>query len=211
MDCSPASTKHPHAALHQARPLARGFSLLELVVVVTIILLVTALALPNIMQAVYMVRLRSTGGELAGVMQQARITAARTNQVLDVKYTAINGVSAAYLDLNGNLAYDAGEPVVLFNKGITPAAGAPNGTGGQPTAYVLVGDTSPNPAYDNSNALAFSPRGLPCKYDAPPTCLTPSPSYFVYYLSSANGWAAVVVTRAGRTKVVTWDGAKWSN
>jgi hypothetical protein len=155
--------------------------------------------------------MRSTAGELAGIMQQARITAAKSNQVLDVKYTAINGDSAAYLDLDRSGSYNAGEPVVIFNSGVTPAAGAPNGAGGQPTAYALTGDTGTNPPYDNTNTLAYSPRGLPCNYDAPPACLTPSAKYFVYYLSSANGWAAVVVTRAGRTKVVVWDGANWSD
>ncbi|HYL92600.1 MAG TPA: GspH/FimT family protein, partial [Alphaproteobacteria bacterium] len=153
----------------------------------------------------------STAGELAGIMQQARITAAKSNRTFDIKYTNINGNSAAYVDVNQNGKYHAGEPVVVFNSGVTPAAGAPNGAGGQPSAYVLTGDSGNAPAYDNTNTLAFSPRGLPCNYDAPPACLTPSPSYFVYYLTSANGWGAVVVTRAGRTKVTIWDGTNWSD
>jgi prepilin-type N-terminal cleavage/methylation domain-containing protein len=189
----------------------RGFSLIEMLIVVAIVLVIAAIAVPNLMRTVYTVRLRSTAGELAGLMQQARITATKSNQVYDIKYSTTNGVSNAYLDLNLNGSLDAGEPVVFFNSGVTPAAGAPTGTGGQPSPYVLTGDTSPNPAYDNTSTLAFNARGLPCDYSAAPTCLTPAQSYFVYYLSSTRGWAAVVVTKAGRTKVVTWTGTQWSN
>jgi len=38
--------------------------------------------------------------------------------------------------------------------------------------------------------------------------------YFVHYLTDTRvgsaGWAAVVVTKAGRTKVVNWNGSQWN-
>jgi hypothetical protein len=93
------------------------------------------------------------------------------------------------------------------------AAGAPTGGPGQPIPYVLVGDTA-GVTYTNNTKLGYSPRGLPCAYVAPPpTCATPAAGYFVYYVQDTNptgvNWAAVVVTRSGRTKVVTWNGANW--
>jgi prepilin-type N-terminal cleavage/methylation domain-containing protein len=106
----------------QRAKVQRGFSLIELLVVVAIVMLIAAFAVPNIMQAVYTARLRSTAGELAGLLQQARITATKTNQIYDIKYITTNGVSDAYLDLNLNGALDAGEPVVFFNSGVTPAS-----------------------------------------------------------------------------------------
>src|SRR5258708_703773 len=61
--------------------------------------------------------------------------------------------------------------------------------------------------------LAVTPRGFPCDYSVPPACNTPAPKYFVYYLTDTrpggSGWAAVVVTKAGRTKVVDWNGSAW--
>jgi hypothetical protein len=80
------------------------------------------------------------------------------------------------------------------------------------TAYVLVGDTA-GTTYDNATTLGYSPRGLPCAYISG-VCGTPAAGYFVYYLTSkrsggSTGWAAVVVTRAGRSKVVTWSGTAW--
>lgn len=192
---------------------ASGFSLIELVIVVAIMLILAAITGPSVMQAVRAARLRSAGADLAGLMQDARIMAAKSNTIIAIQYTTINGLRAAYVDTNGDNTYTAGKPVVVFTQGVTPAPGAPTGS---PSAYTLAADTSGTTPYDNTNVLAFSPRGLPCNYVStatPPTppCQTPATSYFVYYLNSPNGWVAVVVTRAGRTKVSTWNGSAWSN
>ena len=189
---------------------ASGFSLTELVIVVAITLTLAAITGPEVMQAVRMARLRSAGADLAGLMQDARIMAAKSNTIIAIQYTPINGLPAAFVDTDGNNTYTVGKPVVVFTQGVTPALDAPNGS---PSKYVLAGDTSGTTPYDNKNVLAFSPRGLPCNYVSTATapCPTPAPSYFVYYLNSPNGWVAVVVTRAGRTKVSTWNGSAWSN
>lgn len=192
----------------------RGFSALELVVVLFIIALCASLVIPQIRRAVYAMRLRGSAAELAGVMQNARILAAKNNQIYDIKFTTIGGDNAAYVDVNGNNTYDVGEPIVMFNRGVTPSAGAPTGGVGQPPPYILNGDTcfpNCNTAYDNTATLAFNQRGLPCNYSAPPTCITPAATYFVYYLNGTPGWSAVVVTIGGRTRVVVWDGANWNN
>jgi hypothetical protein len=85
-----------------------------------------------------------------------------------------------------------------------------------PAAYTLPGDSGVGSPFSNTTTMGFSPRGLPCKYDTgttPATCTTPAANYFVYYLKDAHansqGWAAVVVTKAGRSRVLIWDGATW--
>ena len=195
---------------------SRGFSLVELIIVIAIIIVVAALALPILLNTVANIRLRAAAGELSGLMQEARILAAKKNTVYDIKFTTVAGIQTAYVDTNLNGAYDAGEPITEFDGAVTPASGPPAGSAGQPTAYTLSGDSSTGTPFDNRNTVAFSPRGLPCNYDTsttPATCATPAASYFVIYLkgSSAAAWAAVVVTKAGRTKVVVWDGTQWSN
>jgi|SRR5215471_18182181 len=202
------------SSICRGRAPAYGFSLVELVVVVAIILIVLALIVPQLRNAVPVIRARGSANELAGLMQNARILAAKNNQTYDIKYTTIGGDTVAYVDVNLNGAYDPGEPIVTFNRGVTPAAGAPSGSGGQPPAYVFSGDTTSGTPYDNTATLAFNPRGLPCKYDnstAPATCLTPASTYFVYYLTGAPAWSAVVVTKGGRTRVIVWNGANWAN
>src|SRR5260370_28754833 len=206
-----------------------GFSLVELVTVVAIVLVVAAVAVPNVLLAVANLRLRSSAGDLAGLMQQARIMAAKNNPttpiaVYPVRYGVRNGAEMAYIELNGDGAcrpsvtvngVTLSEPLIEFSGAVVPAAGAPSGRGGQPSQYVLAGDTVIGGAsFDNTKTVAFTPRGFPCDYSLPPTCNTPAATYFVHYLTDTRiggaGWAAVVVTKAGRTKVVNWNGALWN-
>jgi prepilin-type N-terminal cleavage/methylation domain-containing protein len=200
-----------------------GFSLIEVVVVVFVILVISAIVLPNAFLAVSNLRLRGSAADLSGLMQQARILAAKNNATYQIRYGVRNNAPIAFVDLNGNGVWDANvnvngvnmsEPDMQFAGTVVPAAGAPNGAGGQPAAYVLVGDTGVG-SYDNTATLAYTPRGLPCNYVAgpPAACTTPAATYFVYYLTDtrigAPGWAAVVVTKSGRTTVVSWNGTTW--
>jgi prepilin-type N-terminal cleavage/methylation domain-containing protein len=202
--------------LKTPRKAQRGFSMVEMLVVVFVLLITAAMASPNIMQAVYNVRLRTSAGDLSGLMQQARMLAAKSNTPYDIRYTTLSGVQIAFIDLNLDGNYSSGEPLVQFSGTVVPAAGAPTGTGGQPSPYVLTGDSSTGSVFTNRSILGYSPRGLPCNWDtstSPPTCSTPASNYFVYYLTDTRmgvpGWAGVVVTKSGRSKVVMWDGTTW--
>jgi type IV fimbrial biogenesis protein FimT len=187
----------------------RGFTLIELSITLVIVLIVATIAIPNFLRIVYNIRLRSAAADLAGLMQQARITAAKNNTTYAVKYsTSTGGARVGFIDLNGDGNLNSGEPLVQFTGTVSMASGTP------PAPYVLSGDTSSGSAYTNSRTLGFSSRGLPCDFSSPPTCITPSANYFVYYLTDTRigtpGWAAVVVTKAGRTKVATWSGSTWN-
>jgi len=192
--------------------LSGGFSLLELIIVIGISIIIAAIAIPSFLTAYSNLQLRSAASALSGFMQRARIQAAKQNATYTIGYRSITNVNEAYIDLNNNGQWDVGEPQLTFSSTVSPAAGAPSGVGGTPTAYVLVGDTA-GTTYDNATTLGYSPRGLPCAYISG-VCGTPAAGYFVYYLTSkrsggSTGWAAVVVTRAGRSKVVTWSGTAW--
>lgn len=189
-----------------------GFSMLELVIVVTIILIVAGLVLPNVVQAWYDISLRSGAAQLADLMQRARMQAARSNFIVAIRYQTVSGQQQAYADFNnnGSLNISAGEPIITLPK-LTAASGAPSGSGGQPTAYVDPYDTTSGTPCDNACLLGFSPRGLPCNLNGG-SCTTPSASYFVYYFTDGrpSGWVAVLVSKAGRTKVLKWNGSSWN-
>ena len=195
-----------------------GFSILELVIVVAIILIAAAIAIPSAIQIWYNMELRATGNEVADLMQQARIMAAKSNNYYTVCYQTSGGVQTVYLTavtLNSSTActYTAGTSVSIdLARLITAASAAP--TGSNPSAYTSASDTSSGTPCDNTCTLAFSPRGLPCQFvtGTPGTCTTPAASYFVYYFqaSSSNGWAAVFVSKAGRTQTYTWNGSSWN-
>ena len=91
---------------HVRRKREGGFSLLEIVIVVFVVLVVMAVAIPNVMVAVANVRLRASAGDLAGLMQQARMMAAKNNPqnppVYPIRYGVKNGRQIAYIDLNGD-------------------------------------------------------------------------------------------------------------
>ncbi len=194
-----------------ASRVAGGFSLLEIVIVLAVALIMAAIAVPVFLTASYNIRLKSAASNLSGFLQQARIQAARRNAIYPIRYRSVAGAEEVWVDLNGNGLWDPLEPVLAFSPSITPAPGAPNGAGGTPTPYVLVGDTA-GVTYDNATTLGYSSRGLPCAW-APGVCVTPAAGYFVYYLKDQRpasiGWAAVIVTRGGRTKTAVWNGAAW--
>lgn len=189
----------------------RGFSLLELMIVIAISITVAAFAVPSFLQAFYNIRLKSAASNLSGLMQQARIQAARQNAIYSIGYNTTASPQQAFIDFNNNGNLDPGEPVITFNSTIAMSTtGAPTGAGA-PTGYVLVGDTA-GTTFNNTTTLGYSRRGLPCAYAAG-VCATPAPGYFVYYIRDQRpgsvGWAGVVVTRSGRTKTIVWNGAAW--
>jgi type II secretory pathway pseudopilin PulG len=201
---------------------SRGFSTLELLVVIAITLVIAGIALPGMVQTWYNLQLRATAGQVADLMQQARMTAARANisPGVPILYRVTNGMQQVYADINQNGQWDTWTPAngnqqkepIMDLPRVTAAAGAPNGTGGAPSAFVDAMDTSVGAPCDNRCTLAFSPRGLPCVYTGPGNpCTTPSASYFVYYFQDGrpNGWAAVLVSKAGRTRVLLWNGTSW--
>src|SRR5467141_5070956 len=91
------------------RSRVRGFSLVELLVVLFVVMVIAAIAIPNILLAVSNIRLRASAGDLAGLMQQARIMAAKNNPqippVYAIRYAVLGGKQIAYIDLDGNGAW----------------------------------------------------------------------------------------------------------
>ena len=80
----------------KTRAMARGFSLLELIVVVAIIAILAMLAVPNLMSIVPQAQLRGSARGAANLMQQARIMADNTQKparlVIDCRTPAGNPV-----------------------------------------------------------------------------------------------------------------------
>jgi Tfp pilus assembly protein FimT len=187
---------------------SRGVTLLELILVCAVALSLASIAAPEFLRISYNIRLKSAASNLSGLMQDTRIAAAKNNTV----YTLSVGTNTACAFNVANTACDPKLPQIAFSSTVQLAGSAPTGGSGQPSAYSLVGDTS-GTTYTNGTTLGYSPRGLPCAY-ASSTCATPVNGYFVYYLTDTRpggvlGWAAIVVTRTGRSKVVTWNGGSW--
>lgn len=199
-----------------------GFSILELLIVMVIILVVAAIATPTIINAIYNVRLRSAASNVSGVLQSARMQAIKTNTYCSVRgvtaATVVNNVNAVWADWitvgapavygSGDDKWESGETIVQFPSGVVPDASGANpnfnwaaliGANFNPVAKTVV--------------PTFNARGLPCVMVGA-LCNTVNPVSnqnvsFLYFLrlNTPVGvqWAAISVTAAGRVRTWVYD------
>lgn len=202
----------------------RGFSLIEVTLVVLVVMVVAGYAIPNIATGVANMRLRGAASDFASLAQRARIAAVQnngqgnSNHVYSVNFGLPSG-NGAYVDLNGNGSYDSSlspaienqtsEPLVQFGGTVNQVA-APGGTGGNPTNLDAVG--GPLGWTATSGNVSFNSRGLPCSLSGG-VCTTNV--NFIYYFSDTriggSQWAAVSITAAGHPKTWWWNGGSWIN
>lgn len=209
----------------------RGFSILEMMLVVVIMLIILGMAAPKMMRIISNQKLQSSAQAYAGLLQEARSRAVQDNNPYEVLFGTSGGAPIAYVDLNDNGTFDAGtEPAVLLASPIVVTdTGLPPSTQGFDTTHPiniipLHTSTSPMLAFDGTArpAVAFNQKGLPCQRfvaggncvnaippPTPPAALPPQVAwvtYFKYPISaSAADWDAISVTPAGRIKVWTYQ------
>jgi Tfp pilus assembly protein FimT len=176
---------------------ARGFSTIELAVVLAIGLVLGALTIPQLMSTIYMSRVRGAANDLSGLVQQARIMAERQNTTLPIYAgTVETNATGAFIGVNGS-TWQTGDPDIPYANGVTNGAGsnAPSG---------LSPGFTPEAA---GTVLYFSPRALPVKSSG--STYVASNGVVFYITDSHNDWAAVSVTATGRSKVWLWNGSTW--
>jgi prepilin-type N-terminal cleavage/methylation domain-containing protein len=187
----------------------QGFTLLELLIVVTMILILGALAVPKMVTAINDISLRYVASDLSGLLQSARIQAVRTNTATSIMAGTLAGGTPVYYIAAPGVAYAAGDPILTLNPNVTvwqgPGSGAPN-----ETAFIasLIFNVDPN-----ADSPSFSSRGLPCIGSAP--CNPILGQGFVMFVSHPGivgniAWAAVVVNPSAHIQVFTCDaGGNW--
>jgi Tfp pilus assembly protein FimT len=186
-----------------------GHSLVELSIVVAVVLILGAIAIPSLTTAMANIKLRGAASDFTGLVQQARIKAVQKNTVYTIRFGLPSG-NGAYIDLNGNGSFDSGEPMIQFGGNANHAA-APGGASGVPSN--LDATNTPLGWTATSGNISFNARGLTCDSTATP-CGT-NVNYIFYFEDTralgGHGWAAVSVTAAARSKVWLWNGLAWTN
>ena len=216
----------------------RGFTLIEMLAVLGILLVMTAMVAPLITNAVNVYRLRGGGTDYANLLQTTRMLAVRDDVYHTVKNTNTppTGTSFnAWGDINNSTTYVAGDPALVLPtwiqfKATSSAPGLANlrsqylpSTCGSSAACVTV-----NP---NTWGPTFGPRGLPCQgptsqingscaYTSSPGTAGDNgsagglPVAFEIYLQNqqTGGWEAVTVSPAARIRLWDYDAGsqKWS-
>src|ERR1051326_8189769 len=164
-----------------------GFSLVELMIVCVIMLIIAALAIPNIFQTYRNYQLDSAGHSVASLLQQARMQAVKTNQPVYVK------------DAPGK-AYAGGNPDVAISAALSFQPPPTDNFHAQLDAYIA----GPPQVGTTTGTIGFNARGLPCVAAAnPAVCNLPAgTSGFEWFMQSNGGWEAVTVSSSGR--IMTW-------
>jgi type IV fimbrial biogenesis protein FimT len=91
-----------------------GLTLVEMVMTLAVGLILVSVSLPVLVGAIQNYRLNSMVQQAANFVQLTRYTAIRRNTIVSMRQTAQNGNTVFYIDLNGNGALDAGEPMLML-------------------------------------------------------------------------------------------------
>jgi prepilin-type N-terminal cleavage/methylation domain-containing protein len=186
---------------------SRGFSILELLIVVSVIAVLGIIAIPNMMTVISNARLLGGGTNLSGLLQNCRMLAVKQNTTMTAHFTVLGNGPVAFAkqaDAGNTLAttdpqIQLGAPLVM----VTPPSGP-----GAPAALT----TSELGFTAVSTDPSFNSRGLPCAYSGG-NC--PSAGFVYYFRDNRplgqSGWIAVSVSPAGRIRRWVYSGTVWGS
>ena len=209
----------------------QGFSLLELMIVVAIMLGVAAYAIPMWTTSQRLSRIRGAETSYASLLQMARTRAVNDDRYYSVYIKTATGTTPqmAYVDIypqnvNGSSgngptgSFVAGPPadpmVTLSPEAVPQTAGSAPNTQNLYTSFcsscatAIIYNTSPTWGPDGlpcSTTTAAGGTGLVCNSAGGPT------AYVAFFQSSTNNeWDAVTISPAGRIKTWYYGGTVWT-
>jgi len=209
----------------------KGFTLMELMMVVSITIIITSLSIYNLLAKLPSYRLRSTANEIAATLQYLKIRAVTTNRVawLEVNYSdADNNFFTGFVDLDdfgtANVPgeYDATNldfpdqvgSVDCFLLPKTITFGFPSdftsGNGPDNSAFPGAGNfitTYADGGTSTSGYIGYRPTGVPVI--DPVDNETPNLPMVIYLTNTIDEGYAVSVLITGRVKVFKWSGGRW--
>lgn len=162
---------------------SKGFTLLEVIIVIGVIGIMTAIAAPSISNWLPNYRLKGAARDLYGAAMRAKGEAVkrRVNCALTFNQT-IGGTKNAYVvyaDTNANFKFDAGDNIILQVQQLPPKVGLDlTKYGGDGLSFVNNGDGNPT--------IAFRPNAIPTSSTG----------------GLANGTAALINTKGRSQNVV---------
>jgi prepilin-type N-terminal cleavage/methylation domain-containing protein len=184
------------ALLGSKRFPSRGFSLVEVVIAMAVILILSAIALPAFVSAYRMYQLTDAATQFAGLLKFTRGEAIRlntnTNVSCQIQQTAsVPPVTNTWTDTDGDGIEDANEKQLLFSGtvNLVPAAAVPNAAGLAAAANVPALATVPLA----NGFVTFDRRGAVSPANAPQVY-----AFYFTNLNDANvGARAVILLPSG--------------
>jgi len=136
----------------------KGFSLIELIVAITVIAILAAAAIPTFRQWLPNMRLKAAARDLFGAAMLAKGEAVKRNKWCALSFNqSISGknmVYAVFEDTDKDCEYDAGEPVLLKVQNWPKQVSLDTSQGGGTGITFLLND-------NNRPTIVFSPTSIP--------------------------------------------------
>ncbi|PYU36661.1 MAG: hypothetical protein DMG28_00110 [Acidobacteria bacterium] len=178
-----------------------GFTIVELVVSIAVILIITGVALPSFLQSYRTYQLSDAASKAANLLKLTRFEAIRRNTPVSCQIRQAGSATNFWVDSNGNASMDVGETQVVFTGTIGPiSAGAAPGTDALASAVGVPTLTSVSPT---NATVTFDQRGA----------VNPAAVYVLYLGNTALpnlGSRAVILLPSGSVQVWSADsGGIW--
>jgi type II secretory pathway pseudopilin PulG len=192
--------------LHKSAPNPRtrrsrigGFSMVELAVSMTVVLILSAIAIPSLMHSVRTYQLNSVAGSVSDILKFTRFEAVRRNKAVPLQLQQFGNDWVAWADPDNDGNVDPTEKQVRISGFVTLLTG-----GGPPAPTAItnalnVGGLTPTPA--NPGPLQFDARG------AVRVNNTLTANVYVFYVGGAGanpgdfGYRAVILLPSGATQI----------
>jgi prepilin-type N-terminal cleavage/methylation domain-containing protein len=182
-----------------------GFSLVELVLSLAVLLVITTLAIPVVVRSLQVYQLNSTASQLAGMLKFAKFDAIRQNTRVScqIQWKAAGAYWLVWVDSNGNNIPDGAEPQMIVGGSFTllPATAVPDpgpitatlGPGFSTLSWIVLSESN--------NSITYDQRGV----------IDAGAAVYALYLGNPNdansGYRAIVTMPSGAVQVWTSSSA----
>jgi prepilin-type N-terminal cleavage/methylation domain-containing protein len=175
-----------------------GFSLVELVLSLAVLLIITTLAVPVVVRSLQSYQLNATASQLAGMLKYAKFDAIRQNTKVSCQIQQSGTMWLVWVDSNGNGQPDQAEPQMYISRGLTllPSGSAPDPT---PITNTLGPGFSNNYSWvvlsGSNNSITYDQRGV----------IDAGSAVYALYLGNPNdpssGYRAIITMPSGAVQV----------
>lgn len=142
-----------------------GFSLVELVLSLAVLLVITTLAIPVVVRSLQTYQLNASASQLAGMLKFTKFDAIRQNTKVSCQIVQSGATWVVWVDSNGNLVQDGAEPAMVITGSYTllPAGSVPSpapiiatlGPGAGAFPWMVLSGSNTSITYDQRGVVSY--------------------------------------------------------